>query len=388
MPVKNRFSELQNEIVGWRRDIHAHPEIRFNEHRTAALVEDRLRKFGCDEVVPGIGQTGVVGVIHGRQNTTNKVIGFRADMDALPLQEKTGLPHASTNPGVMHACGHDGHTAMLLGAAKYLAETRNFDGTVVLIFQPAEEGGGGAQAMIKDGLMDRWNIQEVYGMHNWPGIPAGKFAVRDGAQMAAADSFEIIVRGKGGHAAMPHHAVDTTLVAAHIVVGAQSIASRNIDPLGTVVVSICSMRSDSDAYNVIPERISLRGTARYLDPMVQEQIISRLRSLAEDTARAFGAKAELIYTKEVPPTVNSPEAAQRAADVAHSVSGDVIRDQGPVMPAEDFADMLSERPGAYLFIGNGDSADLHNPAYEFNDEIIPTGCSWFAEMAERRMPIK
>ena len=388
MPVKNRFSELQKEIVGWRRDIHAHPEIRFNEHRTAALVEDKLREFGCDEVVSGMGQTGVVGVIRGRQNTQDKVIGFRADMDALPLQEKTGLPHASTNPGVMHACGHDGHTAMLLGAAKYLAETRNFDGTVVLIFQPAEEGGGGAQAMIKDGLMDRWNIQEVYGMHNWPGLPAGKFAVRDGAQMAAADSFEIIVQGKGGHAAMPHQAVDTTLVASHIVVGAQSIASRSIDPLGTVVVSICAILSDSDAYNVIPERITLRGTARYLDPEVQEQVISRLTSLAEDTARAFGAKAELIYNREVPPTINSPEAAKRAADVAHSVSGEVIRDQDPVMPAEDFAEMLAERPGAYLFIGNGDSADLHNPAYEFNDEIIPTGCSWFAEMAERQMPVE
>ena len=388
MPVKNRFSELQKEIVGWRRDIHAHPEIRFNEHRTAALVEGKLREFGCDEVVSGMGQTGVVGVIRGRQNTQDKVIGFRADMDALPLQEKTGLPHASTNPGVMHACGHDGHTAMLLGAAKYLAETRNFDGTVVLIFQPAEEGGGGAQAMIKDGLMDRWNIQEVYGMHNWPGLPAGKFAVRDGAQMAAADSFEIIVQGKGGHAAMPHQAVDTTLVASHIVVGAQSIASRSIDPLGTVVVSICAILSDSDAYNVIPERITLRGTARYLDPEVQEQVISRLTSLAEDTARAFGAKAELIYNREVPPTINSPEAAKRAADVAHSVSGEVIRDQDPVMPAEDFAEMLAERPGAYLFIGNGDSADLHNPAYEFNDEIIPTGCSWFAEMAERQMPVE
>ena len=342
---------------------------------------------GLGEVVPKIGQTGVVGVIRGRQNTKGKVIGFRADMDALPLQEMTDLPHASTYPGIMHACGHDGHTAMLLGAAKYLAETRNFDGTVVLIFQPAEEGGGGARAMIEDGLMDRWNIQEVYGMHNWPGIPEGQFAVREGPQMAAADSFEIIVQGRGGHAAIPHQTVDTTLVTSHIVVAAQSIASRNIDPLKTVVVSICGIRSDSNAYNVTPDQVILRGTARYLDPLVQKQIIDRLMELVEGTASAFGAKAKVIYTPDVPPTINSPQAAQRAADIAYSVSGEVIRDQDPVMPGEDFADMLAQRPGAYLFIGNGNSADLHNPAYEFNDEIIPAGCSWFAEMAEHRMPV-
>ena len=388
MPVKNRFSELQKEIVGWRHDIHAHPELRFNEHRTAGLVESKLREFGCDEVTSGIGQTGVVGVIHGRQDTAGKVVGFRADMDALPLQEMTNLPHASTSPGLMHACGHDGHTAMLLGAAKYLAETRNFDGTVVLIFQPAEEGGGGARAMIADGLLDRWDIQEVYGMHNWPGIPVGQFAVREGPQMAASDFFEIKVQGKGGHAAMPHQNVDTTLVASHIVVAAQSIASRNIDPLGTVVVSICGIRSDSDAHNITPDQITLKGTARYLDPKVQEQVISRLTSLTEDTARAFGARAELTYTPGVPPTINSPQEAKRAADVAYAVSGDVISDHDPVMPGEDFADMLAQRPGAYLFIGNGNSADLHNPAYEFNDEVIPLGCSWFAEMAELRMPLE
>lgn len=388
MPIKNRLSQLQEEIVGWRRDIHAHPELRFQEHRTAALVESKLQSFGCDEVVSNVGKTGIVGVIHGRQNTTGKVIGFRADMDALPLQEMTGLPHASTSPGVMHACGHDGHTAMLLGAAKYLAETRNFDGTVVLIFQPAEEGGGGARAMINDGLMDRWAIQEVYGMHNWPGIPVGQFAVRDGPQMAASDFFEIKVQGKGGHAAMPHKTVDTTLVASQIVVAVQSIASRNIDPLNTVVVSVCGIRSDSDTFNVIPDQITLRGTARYLDPMVQEQIIDRLTLLAENVADAFGATAEVNYMPGVPPTINGPETAQRAADAAFVVSGNVIRDQDPVMPGEDFAEMLAQRPGAYMFIGNGDSADLHNPAYEFNDEVIPVGCSWFAEMAERCMPVE
>ncbi|MDT2076022.1 MAG: M20 aminoacylase family protein [Planktomarina sp.] len=387
MPIKNRLSELHGEIIGWRRDIHAHPELRFQEYRTAALVAELLRGFGCDEVVVGVGKTGVVGVIHGRQTTTDMAVGFRADMDALPLQEITGLAHASVHSGKMHACGHDGHTAILLGAAKYLSETRNFNGTVVVIFQPAEEGGGGAKAMLADGIMGRWNIQEVYGMHNWPGIPVGQFAVREGAQMAAADFFEINITGKGGHAALPQLAVDTTLAASHVVVAVQSIVSRSIDPLKTVVVSVCGMRSDSDTFNVIPGLIILRGTVRYFDPLVQTQVIDRLTSLAENTAKAFGALAEVTYTPCVPPTINSPEAAERAAHIALTVSGSVIRDQDPVMPGEDFADMLAERPGAFLFIGNGDSAALHNPAYEFNDDAIPAGCSWFSEMAEYRMPI-
>ena len=387
MPIKNRLSELHSEIVGWRRDIHRHPELRFEEQRTAALVAEQLRRFGCDEVVTEVGLTGVVGVIRGNQNTAGMTIGFRADMDALPLQEMTDLPHASIDPGKMHACGHDGHTAILLGTAKYLAETRNFNGTVVLIFQPAEEGGGGAKAMIADDMMGRWNIQEVYGMHNWPGIPVGQFAVREGAQMAAADFFEIKITGKGGHAALPHQAVDTTLVASHVVVAMQSIVSRNVDPMKTVVVSICGMRSDSDTFNIIPEEIILRGTVRYFDPIVQTHIINRLSALAENTAKAFSASAEVAYTPCVPPMINSPEHAGYAADVAVKVSGSVIRDQDPVMPGEDFADMLAERPGAFLFIGNGDSAALHNPAYEFNDDAIPAGCSWFAEMAERRMPL-
>ena len=387
MPIKNRLSELHGEIIGWRHDIHAHPELRFQEYRTAALVAELLRGFGCDEVVVGVGKTGVVGVIHGRQTTTDMAVGFRADMDALPLQEITGLAHASVHSGKMHACGHDGHTAILLGAAKYLSETRNFNGTVVVIFQPAEEGGGGAKAMLADGIMGRWNIQEVYGMHNWPGIPVGQFAVREGAQMAAADFFEINITGKGGHAALPQLAVDTTLAASHVVVAVQSIVSRSIDPLKTVVVSVCGMRSDSDTFNVIPGLIILRGTVRYFDPLVQTQVIDRLTSLAENTAKAFGALAEVTYTPCVPPTINSPEAAERAAHIALTVSGSVIRDQDPVMPGEDFADMLAERPGAFLFIGNGDSAALHNPAYEFNDDAIPAGCSWFSEMAEYRMPI-
>ena len=387
MPARNRFANLLAEITEWRQDIHAHPELRFEEHRTAAKVAELLTGFGCDDVVTGIGQTGVVGVIHGCAQGSGKVIGFRADMDALPIPETTGLPHASTHPGVMHACGHDGHTAMLLGAAKYLAETRNFDGTVVLIFQPAEEGSGGARAMLADGLMTRWGIQEVYGMHNWPGIPAGKFAVRDGPQMAATAFFELTIKGRGGHAALPHKAVDTTVTAAQVVVALQTIAARNIDPLKTVVVSTCGLRSDSNTYNVIPDEIRLRGTVRYFDPDVDEIVQKRLREIAELTAQAHGADAHLDYTPCVPPTINDPEAAARAAKVAQAVSGDVIRDFDPVMPGEDFSEMLAERPGAFLFIGNGDSADLHNPAYEFNDELIPVGCSWYAEMAERRMPL-
>lgn len=387
MPARNRFAELHDEITEWRRDFHAHPELRFQEHRTAAKVADLLSSFGCDEVVSGVGQTGVVGVIHGRTRASGKIIGFRADMDALPIPETTGLPHASQHPGVMHACGHDGHTSMLLGAAKYLAETRNFDGSVVLIFQPAEEGGGGARAMLDDGLLNRWGIQEVYGMHNWPSIPVGQFAVRDGPQMAATAFFDLTIKGQGGHAALPHKAVDTTVAAAHVVVALQTIAARNIDPLKTVVVSTCGLRSDSDTYNVIPDEINLRGTVRYFDPNVHEIVQKRLKEIAELTARAHGAEAHLNYSPRVPPTINAPEAAARAAEAAQKVSGDVLRDFDPVMPGEDFAEMLAERPGAYLFIGNGDSADLHNPSYEFNDELIPLGCSWYAEMAEQSMPL-
>ncbi|MGB1389404.1 MAG: M20 aminoacylase family protein [Paracoccaceae bacterium] len=387
MPARNRFAELHDEITKWRRDFHAHPELRFQEHRTAEKVAELLSNFGCDEVTTGVGQTGVVGVIQGRAKGSGKVIGFRADMDALPIPETNDVPHASTHPGVMHACGHDGHTAMLLGAAKYLAETRNFDGTVVLIFQPAEEGSGGARAMLDDGLLTRWGIQEVYGMHNWPKIPAGQFAVRDGPQMAATAFFDLIIKGQGGHAALPHKAVDTTVAAAHVITAIQTIAARNIDPLKTVVVSTCGLRSDSNTYNVIPDKIELRGTVRYFDRDVNTLVEKRLREIAEFTARAFGAEVQLDYNLRVPPTVNTPEAAARAAKAAEKVCGDVLRDFDPVMPGEDFSEMLVQRPGAYLFIGNGDSADLHNPGYDFNDQIIPMGCSWYAEMAEQTMPL-
>ena len=387
MPVINRFAEMLPEISAWRRDIHAHPELRFEEHRTAALVAQKLKEFGCDEVVTGFGGTGVVGVINGKSNASGRTIGFRADMDALPIEEATGLPHASTVPGKMHACGHDGHTSMLLGAAKYLAETRNFDGRVVLAFQPAEEGGGGARAMIEAGLMTRWNIEEVYGMHNMPGLALGEFAVRTGVQMASPDKFEITVRGVGGHGAMPHKGVDSTLVAAQIVIALQSIASRNIDPLKNVVVSVCGFRTETDTYNVIPDSVFLKGTVRTFEPEVQKLVRARIDRLATMTAEAYGAVAEVKHVSGPPALVNHAREADLAAEAALAVTGAVDRDFDPIMGGEDFSEMLLERPGAYLFIGNGDSADLHNPAFDFNDEAIPVGCSWYVTMAETRMPL-
>ena len=387
MAILNRFSEMFEEISTWRRDLHAHPELRFEEYRTAAFVASKLKEFGVDEIVTGFGVTGVVGVIHGQNNTSGRSIGFRADMDALPIQEVNDLPHASTIPGKMHACGHDGHTSMLLGAAKYLAETRNFDGKIVLAFQPAEEGGGGARAMIDAGLMDKWNVEEIYGMHNLPGLPIGEFAVRTGPQMASPDKFEIIVHGKGGHGAMPHKGVDSTLVAAQIVVALQSIASRNINPLENIVVSVCGFRTETDTYNVIPNTVRLRGTVRTFEKDVQRFVRARIDALTKSTADGYGAVAEVTHMSGPPPLVNHEREADFAAEIALSVCGVVHRNFEPSMGGEDFSEMLLERPGAYLFVGNGDSADLHNPSYEFNDDVIPVGCSWFVTMAERRMPL-
>ena len=386
MPVKNRFAELLPEITAWRRDFHANPELLFEVHRTAARVAELCRSFGCDEVVEGIGRTGVVAVIKGRSDTRGRVIGLRADMDALPIIEQTGLPYASTVPGKMHACGHDGHTAMLLGAAKYLAETRNFDGRVVCIFQPAEEGGGGGREMVRDGMLSRWNVQEVYGMHNMPGIPVGHFAIRPGAMMAAADQFEIVVTGKGGHAAQPHDCVDTTVVSAHIIVALQTIASRNVDPLKQVVVSVCTVETDSSAHNVIPQVVKLKGTVRTMDAKVQDFVQDRIGQIVEGTALALGAQAEVRYQRGYPVTVNAPDNTAFAAEVAARVSGQVDTDTPPLMGAEDFSFMLNERPGAYIFLGNGDTAMVHHPAYNFDDAAIPFGASWYAEMAETRMP--
>jgi len=386
MPVKNRFAELLPEIAAWRRDIHENPELLFEVHRTAAKVAGLLRDFGCDDVVEGIGRTGVVGVIKGKTDRHGRVIGLRADMDALPIHEQTGAPYASKTPGKMHACGHDGHTSMLLGAAKYLTETRNFDGTAIVIFQPAEEGGGGGREMVKDGMMERFGIQEVYGMHNMPGIPVGHFAIRPGAMMAAADQFDITVTGKGGHAAKPHDCIDTTVVAAHIIVAVQTIASRNVDPLKQVVVSICTVATDSTAHNVIPQVVKMKGTVRTMDPAVQDFVERRLREVAEGTALALGAKAEVDYSRGYPVTMNAPDNTAYAAEVAQAVSGHVDTDAAPLMGAEDFSFMLNERPGAYIFVGNGDTAMVHHPAYNFDDDVIPFGSSWYVGMVEARMP--
>ena len=386
MAPRNRFAELLPEITAWRRDFHENPELLFEVHRTAGKVADLLRSFGCDEVVEGIGRTGVVGVIKGKTDSSGRVIGLRADMDALPIHEQTGVDYASKTPGKMHACGHDGHTAMLLGAARYLAETRNFDGRAGVIFQPAEEGGGGGREMVADGMMDRFGIQEVYGMHNMPGIPVGHFAIRPGALMAAADQFDITVTGKGGHAAKPHDCIDTTVVAAHIIVAAQTIASRTVDPLKQVVVSICTVATDSTAHNVIPQVVKMKGTVRSMDPAVQDQVEQRLKEIVEGTALALGARAELSYQRGYPVTMNAEENTAYAVEVAQSVSGAVDANTAPLMGAEDFSYMLNERPGAYIFLGNGDTAMVHHPAYNFDDNAIPFGSSWYVGMVESRMP--
>jgi amidohydrolase len=382
MPIVNRVADLHDEIKEWRRDLHAHPELQYDVHRTAGSVAEKLKSFGCDEVVPGVGRTGVVGVIRGRK-PGKKVIGMRADMDALPLEEQTGLPYTSTVPGTMHACGHDGHTAMLLGAAKYLAETRNFAGTAVVIFQPAEEGGGGGLAMVKDGLMTRFGIEEVYGMHNYPGIPLGEFAIRPGPIMAAADHIEIAIEGKGGHAARPHLAIDTVLVGAQIINNLQSIVSRNVDPLESAVVSICMFQA-GHTDNVIPQHARLRGTARSLKSEVRELLQKRVPEVVEGTARLYGASARVTYHNGYPVVVNHERQTAFAADVAREIAGKAKVDinVAPVMGAEDFAYMLNERPGAFIFVGNGDSAGLHHPAYDFNDETIPLGTSYWVRLVE------
>ncbi|MCC5991291.1 MAG: amidohydrolase [Rhodobacteraceae bacterium] len=386
MPIRNRFAQLAPQITAWRRDFHAHPELLYDCHRTAASIAEKLRAFGCDEVVEGIGRTGVVGVIRGSRQRSGRVIGLRADMDALPIDEATGLEYASTEAGKMHACGHDGHSAMLLGAAQYLAETRNFDGTVVVIFQPAEEGGAGGQEMCRDGLMTRFGIQEVYGMHNWPGIPVGEFRIRPGAFFAATDQFEITVEGLGGHAAKPHQCIDTTLVAAQIVLALQSIVSRNTDPTKQVVVSVTSFVTDSHAFNVIPQHAGLRGTVRTMDEDMRKLAQDRLEALVTHTATAYGATARVNYMPGYPVMVNTDAETGHAQAAARAVSGAC----GPaplIMGGEDFAFMLLERPGAYILVGNGDTAGVHHPEYDFNDDAIPAGCSYWVELAEQRLPL-
>ena len=385
MPVKNRFAELHDDITAWRRDLHENPEILFETHRTSGIVADKLRAFGCDEVVEGIGRTGVVGVIKGKSTASGKVVGLRADMDALPINEQTGLDYASKTPNAMHACGHDGHTAMLLGAAQYLAETRNFDGTVVVIFQPAEEGGGGGREMCEDGMMDRWGIQEVYGMHNWPGMPAGAFGIRPGSFFAATDQFDITFEGRGGHAAKPHETVDTTVMAAQAVLALQTIAARNADPVEQIVVSVTSFETSSKAFNVIPQKVQIKGTVRTMSGEMRTLAEKRINEICTGIATTFGGNADVTYHRGYPVMVNHEEQTEFAADVARSISGDCA--EAPlVMGGEDFAFMLEERPGAYILVGNGDTAMVHHPEYNFNDDVIPAGCSWWAGIVEQRMP--
>jgi hippurate hydrolase len=383
MPIVNRVADLHNEITEWRRDLHAHPELLYDVHRTAASVADKLKSFGCDEVVSGIGRTGVVGVIRGRKGTSGKAIGLRADMDALPIDEATDLPYKSKAPGKMHACGHDGHTAMLLGAARYLAETRNFDGTAVVIFQPAEEGGAGGKAMLDDGMMDRFGINEVYGMHNYPGMPVGHFGIRSGPVMAAADYLVIDIEGVGGHAARPHLGIDTVLVGAQIINNIQSVLSRNVDPLKSAVVSI-TMFQAGNADNVIPQTVRLRGTARSLDEEVRVLLEKRLHQVVEGTALAYGAKAKLSYRRNYPVLVNHEQQTEFAGSVASQIVGGALVDTTlpPMMGAEDFSFMLLERPGAFIWLGNGESAGLHHPAYNFNDDAIPFGTSYWVKLVE------
>jgi len=387
MPVINRVADLQPDIMAWRRHLHAHPELMYDVHDTAAFVAERLREFGCDEVATGLGRTGVVGVIKGRKtaNGGSKVIGLRADMDALPIEEETKLPYASKVPGKMHACGHDGHTAMLLGAARYLAETRNFAGEAVVIFQPAEEGGAGADAMIKDGLMERFRIDQVYGMHNGPGLPIGSFALRPGPIMAATDAIDIRIEGVGGHAARPHKCVDSVLVGAQLVTALQSIVSRTVDPLDSAVISMCEFHA-GNARNVIPQTAELKGTVRTLTPEVRDLVERRVREVVAGVAQQTGATIDLVYERGYPVVVNHPEQTEVATRIARDVAGEAnVHTVPPMMGAEDFAYMLEARPGAFIFVGNGDSAGLHHPAYNFNDEAIVYGTSYWVKLVEHTL---
>jgi len=383
MPIINRLAEYQDEVAAWRHDLHQHPEILYDVHRTAAKVAERLQEFGVDEVVTGLGRTGVVGVIRGKRGAGGRTVALRADMDALPLTEITGKPYASTIPGKMHACGHDGHTAMLLGAAKYLAETRNFDGTAVVVFQPAEEGGAGGKAMVEDGLMERFGIDEIYGMHNMPGLDIGKFAIRPGPIMAATDEFNFTIAGRGAHAAKPHLSLDPIVIGSHLVQAMQTIVSRSVDPLDSVVVSVTKFHA-GEAHNIIPQTAFLGGTVRTLTPEMRDLAEKRIREIAAGIGATYGARIEVEYDRNYPVTVNHVANTIFAGDVASEIVGGdrVDREVAPMMGGEDFSYMLEKRPGAFIFIGNGDTAGLHNPAYDFNDEALPIGASYWVRLIE------
>jgi hippurate hydrolase len=383
MPILNRAAEMQNEITEWRRHLHNNPELLFDVHQTAAFVEEKLKAFGCDEVVTGIGRTGVVGLIKGRNSANGKTVGLRADMDALPITETSGKPWTSENDGKMHACGHDGHTAMLLGAAKYLAETRNFDGSVAVIFQPAEEGGGGGNEMVQDGMMERFTIGEVYGMHNMPGLAVGEFSIRSGPIMAATDEFTITVKGKGGHAAMPYQTIDPITIGAQIVSALQLIASRNANPLDSIVVSVTKFNA-GNAYNIIPEEAVIAGTVRTLSTDMRTMAEQRMSQIVHNSADAHNAEASIHYHRGYPVTFNHADQTEFSVSIANDIAGadKVNSDAAPTMGGEDFSYMLEARPGSFIFIGNGDTANLHHPAYDFNDEVIPHGVSYWVRLAE------
>ncbi len=390
MPIINRIADFHADMTAWRHHIHENPETAFEEFKTSDFVAEKLKDFGI-EVHRGIAGTGLVGVLHGKSGPNGKSIGLRADMDALNMDEGNSFAHASKVPGKMHGCGHDGHTTMLLGAARYLAETRNFSGTVNFIFQPAEEGAGGGRKMVEEGLFDRFPCDMVFGMHNWPDLPPGEMVVKEGPIMAGADQFEIRVAGKGGHAALPHHTIDPVVIAAHMVTATQTIVSRNVSPIESGVISITQIHAGS-AYNVIPQEVIMRGTVRALSHEVRDQLEQGLRRIVETLPAAFGSSATLIYRRGYPPTVNHPGAptALAARVAAELVGADKVYDNvGPSMGAEDFAFMLQERPGCYVWMGQGGAALgclLHNPAYDFNDEILPLGTSYWARLVETALP--
>jgi hippurate hydrolase len=386
MPIINRIAAFHDEMTAWRRDIHEHPETAFEEHRTSDQVAKKLAEFGI-EVHRGLAGTGVIGTL--KVGSGRRAIGLRADMDALHIHEKNGFDHASKNVGKMHACGHDGHTTMLLGAAKYLAETRNFDGTVHFIFQPAEENEGGGRVMVEQGLFDQFPVEAVYGMHNKPGMAVGKFGIRPGPMMAAYDRFEIVIKGKGTHGAMPHLGIDPIVIAANLVNALQSIASRATDPVEAVVVTVTQIHA-GDTWNVIPDDVVLRGTTRAFRPEIHKSLEPSIRRIAEGVCAAFGASMTMRYDYGYPPLVNDDAHTQAAAQIAGEIVGgdNVTRTVDPTMGAEDFAFMLQAKPGAYIFIGNGSGEGgclLHNARYDFNDQVLPLGASYWARLVERTL---
>lgn len=388
MPVENWTSNQLDDLVAFRRDLHKNPELLYDVERTAEKVAEALRAAGLDEVVTGIGRTGVVGIIRGQTNQSGRTIALRSDMDALPILEETGVEWASEIPGKMHACGHDGHTTMLLGAARELAKSRAFDGTVMVIFQPAEEGGAGAKAMIDDGLFKRWAVNEVYGMHNRPNLEVGHFTINSGPIMGSVDVLDIVIQGVGGHAASPHHTIDPIPVTAALIQAIQTLSARTVDPLDSAVISITTIHG-GDAFNVIPQAIKLTGTVRTLREEVRNHIEERLSRAVQGIADAFGAKATLDYQRNYPVTVNHENETELAALAAEAVAGSerVTRDMPATLGGEDFAFMLNEVPGAMINIGNGASANLHHPKYDFNDDVIAWGCSYWTTLVKQRLPV-